>query len=176
MPDADRRTSSGVFRRRLTACLLAMLPYVCIAPVFGAASASDPGADRYCEFTPPAKTGRTAPGLIVGAEVLLPEGRAPGHAVLIRFNGTIGAAGPFDVLRTARPGAAVLDCRGRAVLSPGFVNAHEHPAYSYAFHRHRHRPRSRLQHPGRRHLRVAACRSSSTESVVFLISRRSAVS
>ena len=37
------------------------------------------------------RPGRSVPGLIVGAEVLLPEGRRPGHAAPIRFNGGIGA-------------------------------------------------------------------------------------
>ena len=39
----------------------------------------------------------------------------------------------FEALRAAYPDAAVLDCRGKAVVSPGFVNAHEHTAYSHAF-------------------------------------------
>ena len=86
-----------------------------------------------CSFTSATPSGERAPGLIVGAEVLLPEGSRPGQGVHIRFNGGLGLVGEFDAVRAARPAAAVLDCRGAAVLSPGFVNAHEHPAYSYAF-------------------------------------------
>ena len=86
-----------------------------------------------CSFTAAAHSGESAPGLIVGAEVLLPEGSRAGQGVHIRFNGSLGPVGEFDAVRAARPDAAVLDCRGAAVLSPGFVNAHEHPAYSYAF-------------------------------------------
>lgn len=86
-----------------------------------------------CRFAPATHSRGSAPGLIVGAEVLLPEGSRAAHGVHIRFNGGLGLVGEFDALRAALPDAAVLDCRGAAVLSPGFVNAHEHPAYSYAF-------------------------------------------
>ena len=86
-----------------------------------------------CRFTPAASADGSSPGLILGAEVLLPEGSRPDYGVHIRFNGGLGAVGEFDSVRSALPDAAVLDCRGAAVLSPGFVNAHEHPAYSYAF-------------------------------------------
>ena len=133
LPAADRPTASRAVQRFLTVCLLLVFLNVCMAPIFGAVAGSEPTNDRYCEFTPAVKTDRFVPGLIVGADVLLPEGRRPDHAVHIRFNGGIGAVAHFDALRAAYPDAAVLDCRGKAVLSPGFVNAHEHPAYSYAF-------------------------------------------
>ena len=87
----------------------------------------------YCEYIGPARTEGPIPGLIVAADVLLPQGHRPDHGVHIRFNGSIGAVGNFETMRAGNPDAAVLDCRGKAVLSPGFVNAHEHPAYSYAF-------------------------------------------
>ena len=87
----------------------------------------------YCEYVAPARIRGPLPGLIVAADVLLPEGYRPDHGVHIRFNGSIGALADFDTVRAGNPDAAVLDCRGKAVLSPGFVNAHEHPAYSYAF-------------------------------------------
>ena len=133
MPDADRRTASRAWQRCATVLLLAMFLTACMAPVLAASEPPEPGRDSYCAFTPAAETDRFVPGLIVGAEVLLPEGSRPGHAVHIRFNGVIGAVAEFGSLRAAYPDAAVLDCRGRAVLTPGFVNAHEHPAYSYAF-------------------------------------------
>ena len=78
-------------------------------------------------------TGLRDPGLIVGADLLLPDGHRPDLGVHIRFNGVIGAVADFEALRDAYPDAAALDCRGKAVASPGFVNAHEHTAYSYAF-------------------------------------------
>ena len=93
----------------------------------------EPADDQFCQFMPAAETRGPVPGLIVGADVLLPEGHQPDYGVHIRFNGSIGAAADFDTLRAAYSDAGVLDCRGKAVLSPGFVNAHEHPAYSYAF-------------------------------------------
>ena len=92
----------------------------------------DAGSAR-CTFTPAASANESAPGLIIGAEVLLPEGSRANQGVHVRFNGSLGAVGEFDAVRAAYPDAAVLDCRGAAVLSPGFVNAHEHPGYSYAF-------------------------------------------
>ena len=92
-----------------------------------------PADDLYCTFMPPAMTRGPVPGLIVAADLLLPEGYKPDHGVHIRFNGSIGAVADVDTLMADYPEAAVLDCRGKAALSPGFVNAHEHPAFSYAF-------------------------------------------
>ena len=86
-----------------------------------------------CDWSPAAVTGGRGPGLIVGADMLLPDGHRPDYGVHIRFNGGIGAVADFEAVRDAYPEAAVLDCRGRAVASPGFVNAHEHAAFSYAF-------------------------------------------
>ena len=86
----------------------------------------------HCAYTPAARSAEAA-GLIVGAEILLTQGSRADQGVHIRFNGSLGLVGDFDAVRGALPEAAVLDCRGGAVLSPGFVNAHEHPAYSHAF-------------------------------------------
>lgn len=41
--------------------------------------------------------------------------------------------GDLDTVRETCPDPAALDCRRRAVLSPGFVNTQENPAYSYVF-------------------------------------------
>ena len=100
----------------------------------GAAIADTQGRTdgAHCAYTPAARTAEAA-GLIVGAEVLLAQGSRADQGVHIRFNGSLGLVGDFDAVRGALPDAAVLDCRGGAVLSPGFVNAHEHPAYSTAF-------------------------------------------
>ena len=114
--------------------------YVVLLSLFmGTASAAVADDHRHhaesapCTFTPAADENDSAPGLIIGAEILLPEGSRANRGAHVRFNGGLGAVGKFDAVRAAFPGAAVLDCRGAAVLSPGFVNAHEHPGYSYAF-------------------------------------------
>ena len=67
----------------------------------------------YCDYTPAATATPYVPGLIVGADVLSPEGHRPDYGVHIRFTGGIGAAADFETLRAADPDSAVLDCRGR---------------------------------------------------------------
>ena len=129
MSSADRLAAAP----RRAGLLLAVLPGACLAPLPGPLAESPPVDVAHCQLTPPATTGGRAPGLIVAADVLLPDGHGPDYGVHIRFNGRIGAVADFETVREAYPAAAALDCRGRAVLSPGFVNAHEHPAYSYAF-------------------------------------------
>ncbi|MXX87109.1 MAG: amidohydrolase family protein [Acidobacteria bacterium] len=104
-----------------------------ISVVLGASASPAASQPPTCEFTPAGDAGGRMPGLIIGADALLPAGPRPGHGVHVRWNGGIGRVTDFVALRAAVPDAAVLDCRGRAVLSPGFVNAHEHPATSYAF-------------------------------------------
>jgi len=101
----------------------------CLATLFAFGALADE-MPAECVFT--AATDADA-GLLVGATVLLPEGPRRGHGVHVRINGKVGAVAPFDNLLATYPDAGVLDCRDAAVLSPGFVNAHEHPAYSYAF-------------------------------------------
>lgn len=105
---------------------------VCAAGLGTGAEAQPPFATGYCEYAPAAEQDSAA-GLIIGADVLLPMQVGHDYGVHVRFNGTIGAAAPFKTVRESYPDAALLDCRGKAVLSPGFVNAHEHPAYSYAY-------------------------------------------
>lgn len=94
--------------------------------------AQPPHESGYCDYSPAAEPDSAA-GLIIGADVLLPSQVGHDYGVHVRFNGTIGAVAPFETVRERYPDAALLDCRGEAVLSPGFVNAHEHPAYSYAY-------------------------------------------
>ena len=130
----DLQAAALVRGRRTAAGLLSMMVLgVGAAPVSGAAGGAAPAQPDSGEFMPAAETGGRMPGLIVGADALLPAGRQPDQGVHLRGNGGIGRVTDFDTLRATYPDAAVLDCRGRAVLSPGFVNAHEHPAYSYAF-------------------------------------------
>ena len=96
------------------------------------ADAQPPPEPGYCEYSRAAAEDSAA-GLIIGADVLLPTQVGHDYGVHVRFNGTIGAVAPFNNVRDSYPDAAHIDCRGKAVLSPGFVNAHEHPAYSYAY-------------------------------------------
>ena len=123
------RFRSGI---RLRAALAIVLSG-CMLPVSGTVAERETAGTSYCTFTPAASADGPVPGLIVGADALLPEGHKPDYGVHVRFNGGIGAVAEFGALRAAYPDAAVLDCRDRAVVSPGFVNAHEHPAYSYAY-------------------------------------------
>ena len=89
--------------------------------------------NHYCKFMPSTLANGHIHGTIIGADILLPKGHKTNYGVHVRFNGSIGTVGKFDTLKTSHPNAAVLDCRGKAVLSPGFINAHEHPAFSYDF-------------------------------------------
>ena len=133
MPADEWPTARQAFRCPWAGVLAAPLLSGCALPFHDAVDGVEPAAAAYCELAPPEASGGRAPGLIVGADVLATDGHRPDHGVHIRFNGQIGAVAEFDTLRAAFPAAAVLDCRGRAVLSPGFVNAHEHPAFSHAF-------------------------------------------
>ena len=83
-----------------------------------------------CIFTPASDS---TSGLIVGADVLLPGGHKSGYGVHITFDGTIGEVGIFDTIEEKYKEADVLNCGSSAILSPGFVNAHEHPGYSYKY-------------------------------------------
>ena len=114
-------------------CLLLLSLFIATTSVATTNDLHHAAESRPCAFTPAASANDIAPGLIIGAEVLLPEGSRVDQGVHVRFNGGLGPVGEFDAVRVAFPDAAVLDCRGAAVLSPGFVNAHEHPGYSYAF-------------------------------------------
>ena len=114
-------------------CLVLLSLFVGTASGTVAKDRNHDAASAQCAFTPATVTKESAPGLIIGAEVLLPQGSRANQGVHVRFNGGLGAVAEFDAVRAAFPDAAVLDCRGAAVLSPGFVNAHEHPGYSYAF-------------------------------------------
>lgn len=77
--------------------------------------------------------GSVMPGLIIGATLLAEAGAEADQGVYVRYNGRIGKTASYEDLLSTYPNAAKLDCRGKAVLSPGFVNAHEHTAYSHAF-------------------------------------------
>ena len=127
---ADRPAAATATRRVLTGCLLALVLTGCASTMSGTVPGPVPAPAPYCDYTPAATSERFVPGLIVGADVLSSEGHRADRGVHIRFNGSIGAVAEFETLRAAYPDSAVLDCRGRAVVSPGFVNAHEHPAYS----------------------------------------------
>ncbi|KAI0870335.1 metal dependent amidohydrolase [Hypoxylon argillaceum] len=69
--------------------------------------------------------------LILLGTVLTPEGAQPDAAVFVQA-GLIAHVGDLGGLGTRGRDASVLDCRGGggSVLSPGFINTHEHIAFS----------------------------------------------
>jgi cytosine/adenosine deaminase-related metal-dependent hydrolase len=72
------------------------------------------------------------PGILVTGAYVPPDGLAVTGA-LYAEGGVLRALDPdAAALASRHPRAAVLACRG-VVISPGFVNPHEHLAYSYAF-------------------------------------------
>lgn len=89
---------------------------LCAAANAAAASLQERTASAPCEFTPAATASQRAPGLMVGAEVLLPtEGRL-NQGVQIRLNGGLGMLGismpganlRFVVSLAPRPLGAVI--------------------------------------------------------------------
>ena len=120
MPGVRRGTIAGVRLIRQCSHYLTLLALFAGAVSGTATGKGVDDAERApCRFTPAASADGSSPGLILGAEVLLPEGSRPGYGVHIRFNGGLGAVGEFDSVRSAIPDAAVLDCRGAAVLRRG---------------------------------------------------------
>ena len=75
----------------------------------------------------------TSDTLIIGATLLLVDKAVDDGGVVILSSGRIGDVGDYAELVASNPDAARLDCRGNTVLSPGWVNIHEHQAFSYAF-------------------------------------------
>jgi len=71
--------------------------------------------------------------LIIGSTLLLADGAVDDGGLVVLSSGKIGSVGEFSELAVAFPEASRLDCRGNTVLSPGWVNVHEHAAFSYAF-------------------------------------------
>lgn len=111
MPGTDVRRSAiaallvGCAGLALSACL------VTAEPVDGSVRP----ATAPCAFTPWASAeARNTAGLVIAADALMPAGVERDHAVHVRFNGSIGATGAFEAIRTAYRDAGVLDCRGNA--------------------------------------------------------------
>lgn len=75
----------------------------------------------------------TSDSLIIGSTLLLIDGAVDDGGLVVQSSGKIGNVGEYSELTEASPGASQLDCRGNTVLSPGWVNVHEHQAFSYAF-------------------------------------------
>ncbi|MFT5709694.1 MAG: cytosine/adenosine deaminase-related metal-dependent hydrolase [Halioglobus sp.] len=71
--------------------------------------------------------------LIVGSTLLLVDQAMDDGGLVIHPSGKIGQVGRFSNLTRSFPDASFLDCRGETVLSPGWVNTHEHEAFSYTF-------------------------------------------
>ena len=82
-----------------------------------------PAIDQTCEISP------GAPGkiVVIGNLVRNTNGPAPG-AVLISEK-KIEDVGTADDILSSAPNATVIDC-GQSYVSPGLVNAHEHPDHS----------------------------------------------
>ena len=68
---------------------------------------------------------------IVAGRLLLGAAGAERGAILVA-GGRIESVGETDALRSSAPEATVIDC-GSAYVSPGLVNAHEHPNVSGGF-------------------------------------------
>jgi hypothetical protein len=113
-------------------CIIALVQILSGCNTPAQPSASMNAVAGSCEFTPGEIVDGLMPGLVIGATVLTRRGAQQGYGVHVRFNGEIGLVASFEDTIKNYPHAAMLDCRGVAVLSPGFVNAHEHPAYSWA--------------------------------------------
>lgn len=69
--------------------------------------------------------------LLLSGDVLTPDGVVRAQALYLA-RGRIEEMGDRAALAARHAGAAALTCTG-TVVSPGFVNAHEHLAYSHAF-------------------------------------------
>ncbi len=85
-------------------------------------------SEKICKYSP----GQSGP-LIIGSTLLTLDGAIENGALVVLANGKIGTVDRFETVLAAYPESSVLDCRGTTVLSPGWINAHEHEAYSYAF-------------------------------------------
>ena len=71
--------------------------------------------------------------LIVGSTLLRPNSAMQNGGLVVLPSGKIGDIAAFTELVVAYPEASRLDCRGTTVLSPGWINVHEHEAFSYVF-------------------------------------------
>ena len=85
-----------------------------------------PEAGNRCDVSP-----GSSDETIVSGRLLLGGDGADGGAVLFA-DARVAAVGELGVLRSSAPEAAVIDC-GSAYVSPGLVNAHEHPNVSGGF-------------------------------------------
>lgn len=83
--------------------------------------ADSEAAAASCRYRP----GAPEAGLLMRATVLAPDKVLEHGEVRVDAGGTITCVG-----HCRAPGAAVLDCDG-AVLSPGFINPHDHIAYAH---------------------------------------------
>ena len=83
-------------------------------------------AAERCDVLP----GASGETIVIGRLLLGADGAEPG-AVLVA-GGRIASVGEPAVLRSSAPEATVIDC-GSAYVSPGLVNAHEHPNVSGGF-------------------------------------------
>lgn len=104
--------------------LRASVMYVCII-AFGGVSAEPTTIQSIeCSFTP--STLDSEQTIVIGR--LLGHPAMTNRAILIR-TGVIRRIGTAAELRSHAPNAGMIECND-SYISPGFVNAHEHPPYS----------------------------------------------
>ncbi|MXZ71995.1 MAG: amidohydrolase family protein [Acidobacteria bacterium] len=83
-------------------------------------------AANRCDVSP----GRSSETIVVGNLLLGAEGADRGAVLVV--DGRIAAVGEPEDVRSSAPEATVIDC-GSLHVSPGFINAHEHPRSSGGF-------------------------------------------
>ncbi|MEX0297791.1 MAG: amidohydrolase family protein [Kordiimonas sp.] len=74
----------------------------------------------------------TSDKILIAAHLLLPSSILNDGALVIDATGKISDLGKLAQLQSHYQNATKVICKN-SIVSPGFVNAHEHPSYSYAF-------------------------------------------
>lgn len=103
---------------------MAISPRRLLAPLAAASASLFAVADASCRVT---STG-TADGLLLKGTVLTSDGAVTNGRVLVQA-GKIAYAGAQCGLRSEPQDITVVECTG-SVISPGFINTHEHIEYS----------------------------------------------
>ncbi len=113
-----------IFKQLGSATTLVLLVCVCVTTVQSVEASEVNTSPSMCTYTAgPIDSSK----LIVGGEILGPSASAT-SAILIE-NDKIRRLGKMEELRATAPHARLLTC-ANVYISPGFVNAHEHPPYS----------------------------------------------
>lgn len=101
-----------------------VLTFTCFSAVANEDSVTAPSATVACSFVQPNLD--TSQTIVIGKLLGRPD--TPIRAILIE-NGVIRQIGDVEEIRAIAPRSRSLECTD-ALISPGFVNAHEHPPYS----------------------------------------------